>query len=370
MIGAVNYLASEGMNVISFLTLNIGGDDRNVFPYLTYDERLRMDVSRLDQWEIVFDHMDRLGFYLHFKTQETENEMLLDNGEVGVERRLYYRELIARFGHHLALNWNLGEENGALGKRNQSTAQRQAMTQYFHDHDPYRHLVVVHNGKMPGDLLGDASKLTGFSLQTHKPDFSLVHRHVAEWIRKSEEAGRVWVVACDEPGDATHALRPDDDAGNSHEDGRINGLWGCLLAGGAGNEWYFGYKHAHSDLTCQDWRSRDTWWDQCRIALEFFRAHLPFWKMAGDDTLIAAKDGYCFAQPGEVYAILLRKGGATTLDLGDSGAGYTVQWFDPRKGGALQAGSVKTIRGPGKQGIGTPPSEPTRDWVILVKRAK
>ena len=103
------------MNVFSFLTLNIDGDDRNVFPYLTYDERYRMDVSRLDQWEIVFEHADRLGMYLHFKMSETENEMLLDNGDTGVQRKLYYRELIARFGHHLALNWNLGEENGALG---------------------------------------------------------------------------------------------------------------------------------------------------------------------------------------------------------------------------------------------------------------
>ena len=30
---------------------------------------------------------------------------------LGPERKLYCRELIARFGHNLALNWNLGEEN-------------------------------------------------------------------------------------------------------------------------------------------------------------------------------------------------------------------------------------------------------------------
>ena len=35
-----------------------------------------------------------------------------DNGDLGPQRKLYYRELIARFGHHLALNWNLGEEVG------------------------------------------------------------------------------------------------------------------------------------------------------------------------------------------------------------------------------------------------------------------
>ena len=36
IIGAVNYLASKGMNAVSFLTFNIEGDDRNVFLYTDY----------------------------------------------------------------------------------------------------------------------------------------------------------------------------------------------------------------------------------------------------------------------------------------------------------------------------------------------
>ena len=76
LIGALNYLAEEGLNVFSFLPMNIEGDDRNVFPYLDYHERFRLDVSRLAQWEIVFEHADKLGLFLHFKTQETENDQL------------------------------------------------------------------------------------------------------------------------------------------------------------------------------------------------------------------------------------------------------------------------------------------------------
>ena len=49
---------------------------------------------------------------LHLLTQETENETLLDNGETSVQRKVYYKELIARFGHHLGIIWNMGEENG------------------------------------------------------------------------------------------------------------------------------------------------------------------------------------------------------------------------------------------------------------------
>ncbi|MFW6107529.1 MAG: DUF5060 domain-containing protein [bacterium] len=362
IVGAVNYLASEDMNAISFLTLNIGGDDRNVFPYLTYDERRRMDCSRLDQWEMVFEHMDRQGIYLHFKTQETENELLLDSGDLGLERRLYYRELIARFAHHLALNWNLGEEIN-----NASTRQKKAWAQYFWDHDPYRHPIVIHNGANHYDLLGPGSRLTGFSLQTNRPDFRNVHRRTLDYINRSAKAGKPWVVACDEPGDASHALVPDTDD-PTHDNARINALWGCLLAGGAGNEWYFGYRHAHSDLTCQDWRSRDRWWDQCRIALGFFHAHLPFWNMAANDQLTSAKDDFCFAQPGHVYAILLPKGGPTELDLGDAEAAFTVRWFPPRTGGELLAGTVESIRGPGRRDIGAPPSDRDGDWVALVTR--
>jgi hypothetical protein len=366
LIGAIHYLAGEGMNAFSFLPLNIEGDDKNVFPYLDYEERFRLDVSRLDQWEIVFEHADRLGMFIHFKTLETENELLLDGGDLGPERKLYYRELIARFAHHLALNWNLGEEIN-----NATTAQKKAWAQFFHDHDPYRHLIVIHNGANHFDLLGRGSKLTGFSLQTNKPDFRNVHSRVKTYLEKSAAAGKPWAVACDEPGDASHALRPDDDAGDSHEDGRKNALWGTLLAGGWGNEWYFGYKHAHSDLSCEDFRSRDRWWDYCRYALQFFdQNEIPFWEMASHDELTPAPDDYCLAKPGQVYVVYLKNGGTAELDLSNTRGSFEVRWYDPRHGGPLQTGTVRTVRGGSACSLGSPPKEKDKDWVILVRPAQ
>jgi hypothetical protein len=36
LVGAINYLALEkGMNAFSFLPMNIAGDDKNVFPYIS-----------------------------------------------------------------------------------------------------------------------------------------------------------------------------------------------------------------------------------------------------------------------------------------------------------------------------------------------
>jgi len=113
MIGAVNYLADKGMRSFSFIPMTIEGDAKSVFPYISdrKEDWLRMDCSKLAQWDVIFEHADRRGVMMHFKTQEQENDQLLDGGDLGPERRLYYRELIARFGHHLAITWDLGEEN-------------------------------------------------------------------------------------------------------------------------------------------------------------------------------------------------------------------------------------------------------------------
>jgi hypothetical protein len=111
LVGGLNYLASQGVNAVYFLTMNVNGDGRNVWPWTDPAVRDRFDGSKLDQWEIVFSHMTRLGLMLHVVTQETENDHLLDGGDLGPERRLYYRELVARFAHHPAITWNLGEEN-------------------------------------------------------------------------------------------------------------------------------------------------------------------------------------------------------------------------------------------------------------------
>ena len=102
------------------MTMNIGGDGQDVWPWVGSPERkgspsndhLHYDISKLGQWEQVFAHAQRKGIHLHFVLNESEeaNKRELDNGELGVERKLYYRELIARFGHHLALQWNLCEE--------------------------------------------------------------------------------------------------------------------------------------------------------------------------------------------------------------------------------------------------------------------
>ena len=385
IIGAVNYLACKGVNAVSFLTLNIVGDDQNVFPYVSYTDYAHLDVSRLEQWEIVLNHAQERGLFLHFKTQEAENQGLLDGGEVGPQRKLYYRELIARFGHHLALNWNMGEEVGPWQKSPptppQLTPQRLAMAEYFYQNDPYHHHVVIHNGMPFDDLLGPESKYTGVSVQY---SWSAAHQKTLEWLNKSGAAGKPWAVANDEQNPADMGVPPDPGyqvhSGEGIQGGkpytmhdvRKSTLWGVLMAGGWGVEYYFGYKLPQNDLDCQDYRSRDKTWDFCRIALEFFPANnIPLWEMKNADVLIGNPKNdnskYCLAQPGHVYVVYLPNGGTTDIDLGSAVGVYSVAWYNARTGGALQTGSQAVISAPGVKTIGLPPSDPQEDWVALIR---
>lgn len=396
LIGALNYLAGTGANAFSFLPYNAGGDGDNIWPFVSRDEKFHYDVSKLAQWGVVFEHANSLGLYLHFKMQENEMDddrlgqnsnpgnvpESLDGGKLGLERKLYCRELIARFGHNLALNWNIGEEN------TQSTEEIADMVKFIHDTDPYDHHIVIHTfpnqqDKVYAPLLGNNSLLTGASLQN---EWNAVHQRTLKWINESRAAGRPWVVANDEQGPANQGVPPDpgyegfDGWARGHGDERYDlndirkyTLWANLMAGGAGVEYYFGYQLPQNDLVAEDWRSRDRTWNYCRIALEFFHENeVPFWAMTNANALIDnpgnSNDRYCFAQPGELYLVYLPEGGSSTLDLGDASGRFSVKWFNPREGGALQDGSVRRVSGGEVVQLGDAPGDPREDWLVVVRR--
>jgi hypothetical protein len=396
LIGAVNYLSGKGCNAFSFLTYNAGGDGDNVWPFVSRNDKFHYDCSKLDQWGVVFDHGTARGMYLHFKLQETENDdhnrgkkgparipESLDGGELGPERKLYCRELIARFGHNLALNWNLGEEN------TQTTAQQRAMSQYIHDVDPYDHTIALHTypdqqDKIYRPLLGKGSVVAGFSLQNS--NIKDTHSQTVKWVTESAESGRPWIVAFDESGSAAHGQCPDlgykgfdgkDRTGKfiyTPNEVRQQTLWGTLMAGGAGVEYYFGYQFVENDLICEDWRSRDRSWNYCRIALNFFRDNnIPIHQMDNADDLVdnTAHDNsrYCLAKPDAIYLVYLPDGGSHQLDLTKATGKFSIEWFNPRGGGPLSKGAVKRVSGGTQAELGEPPSDTHQDWLAVIRNA-
>jgi len=365
IIGALNYLASKGMNSVYFVTYNIdGGDGRDTWVWTSSDVRDRFDVSKLAQWEIVFRHMDRLGMLLHVVTQETENDQRLGgDSSLNPIRKLYLRELVARFAHHPAVVWNLGEESDLPG------IHLRQISSYIRETDPYDHPITVHTHARMANcyrcIIGEPTfEVT--SIQGRMEDANGEAIRLRRW---SAEMARPWAIFHDEQNPATVGVKPDS-VDPDHDKPRKLELWGNLMGGGSGVEWYFGSDYDHMDINAEDWRSRDLMWDQTRYALEFFRRHLPFPRMQPDNDLASGAPAYVFAEPGrEVVAVYLREGGEAELAL--PAGTYRVRWYDPRNGGELQTGSAMSITSSGEEtpvAIGRPPSEPNQDWAALITR--
>ena len=198
----------------------------------------------------------------------------------------------------------------------------------------------------------------------------------------SAAAKRPWVVANDEQNPADLGVPPDPgyagSTGNAEtKDGTYNlhdirkyTLWGNLMAGGAGVEYYFGYKFPQNDLACEDFRSRDKSWDYGRIALDFFRKNkIPFEEMENANGLVgntkSDNSAWCLAKEKELYLVYLPKGGRAALRIPDDGP-YTVRLFNPRSGGDLQPLSSQAQA---RQLMLQAPQEgAAEDWLFVVRK--
>ena len=357
IIGAVNYMAQTHGNSMYMITFNTdGGDGCDVWPWTTYEERYRFDVSKMDQWEIVFRHLQHKGLQLHIVLAERENRTALENS-LGIQRKLYYRELVARYAHHPVLQWNIGEEH------NISNARRRDYAQYIHDQDPYDHSVAIHStatdpmdfyitGSGGGDPIVGAPMYEVSSIQgaiSEYNEYPIILREA------TANAGRPWAIYADEqtidapPGIDKEIYR------------HTHGTWGHFLGGGAGVEWFLS-----ADLTLEDFSADEGDRLITQHAVDFFEAYLPFWEMEPDNSLTTAPESFAFHKPGEIYAVSLSEGGTTDLDLTGYPGTYTVQWYDPWNGGALQDGTLTTIDGDGLVNIGMPPHTTNEQWVALI----
>ncbi|MFZ5939581.1 MAG: DUF5060 domain-containing protein [Bacteroidota bacterium] len=350
IIGAISYLASQGMNSVYMILMNVMGDGNDIWPWSDPYERARYDISKLAQWDRVFTYMEEKGVLAHFVLQETENEILLDQGQNDKIRKLFYRELVARFSHHLGIIWNLGEENGVASwtPLGQDDGMRKEMAAYLKKLIPYNSIIMMHTHAdlehqelMLIPLLGNPD-FSGPSLQVHAA--ADVHQRVLKWRSLSEFKGRNWICNFDELGPADSGVVPDDNDPD-HDLVRTQCLWGSLMAGGGGVEWYFGYKYPHNDLNCEDWRSREQMWKQTAIARQFFEA-LPLEEMKPFDTMVKPDNAFCFADPSKLIVVFLQPGSKEFSLKGIYNDGeWQVLWVNPKVGNSLEGSPVNVKNG-------------------------
>jgi hypothetical protein len=116
-------------------------------------------------------------------------------------------------------------------------------------------------------------------------------------------------------------------------------------------------------------------WTQSRYALEFFTKNsVPFWTMKNNNAVrvpTGSSDRVLESANGETI-VVQRRGttvGSSIHMVGlPSSNTYTVLWYDPRNGGSLQDGPVKSIFGGGSNVLyGAPPNNPSKDWILLLR---
>lgn len=343
IIGALNYLSSKGVNSVYFLPMNLGGDGQDTYPFINpaggFNNNTRYDISKLHQWNIVLEHAQRKGITSHFVLAETEtgNETWLGSG-LSIQRKLFFRELIARFSYLLAIKWNLSEENDF------SVSELRSFFDYFRQHDPTPHPITFHihpNNFSTYNSFGNDPRLTVTSIQ-YSPN------QAGNYVEASlHREGKTWVVDMDENNPAETGLTD-----SNANDLRKRVLYDVLFSGGS-IEWYFGY---HSlplggDIRAENFRTREQMWNFSQIGREILESGLSFWNFEPRDGLLAGEtnhpeygDAEVFGKAGEGYLIYYPSTLASgALDLRQDNTSYSAQWINPRTGASR--GSSFTVNG-------------------------
>jgi hypothetical protein len=384
IIGALNDLATRKVNSVYFLTMNIGGDGGDVWPWSgkpkrqgdSNNDNLHFDLSKLRQWEIAFAHAQRLGINLHVVLNEAEaaNKKELDDGELGIERKLYYRELIARFGHHNAMSWNLCEEYNI--QFDFGPERIRSFADYIKAVDPYDHPIAVHSAHDPLKELRFTFGDRRFSLTSIQLNQRRIDQLVEDFREATAAAGRPLPVSMDEftlDVGQTESWKPFDRP-VLH---RKQKLWPTLLSGGQ-------IEFILEDLLQTDsfkTPERKKLWKFVAIARTFLEDHLPFWEMEPADGLVDGEStievglgagksfqlgAQVFCKPSVVYAIYFAKATKTgRLDLRKDKGEFQARWFNPRKGEF--EGASRTVTAGEWIEPGNPPADADEDWVLLLK---
>jgi hypothetical protein len=320
------------------MTNNIGGDGRDVWPWLGNTEtdarsnagsNARFDVEKLDVWLELFEYMQTNGVVAYLV-------LLDDDAWTGFNHERYYREMIARFGHLPALMFNISEESG----ENYSFSEALSLAQLLKNIDPYDHPVGIHNINDPRSEYINAPYIDFTSIQTNFSDALDHNDRAVAWINECKSLNtRVLMVGFDEPRPLMNR----------------KGWWSAYMGGAV---W-----EVHVDKPYD--RPISAWepaWTQIGGARTFMES-LPFWEMEPMNNLVRSGTAFALAKPGEVYAFYLPSGGTITVSLAANNT-YDYAWWNPSNGKSGNFEYAGTVSG-GAQSFTSPGSG---DWALRIVR--
>ncbi|MEL6987864.1 MAG: putative collagen-binding domain-containing protein, partial [Bacteroidota bacterium] len=100
-----------------------------------------------------------------------------------------------------------------------------------------------------------------------------------------------------------------------------------------------------------------------------FETYLPYWDMHPDHALVSVDSSYCFAEPGNIYALYIPNYTNASINLTGVMGSYDLYWYDPIKGGDLLKGSITSVDAGKEADLGLPPqNKANKDWVLLLRK--
>ena len=106
---------------------------------------------------------------------------------------------------------------------------------------------------------------------------------------------------------------------------------------------------------------------QSRYALDFFKMYeIPFWKM--ENVALSKSKNHWYLSDEARDVIVVYMPNTNTRARIDARKSYTIKWYNPRTGGSLKNGSLKSLRRGKSRSLGLPPGKSSKDdWVVLLR---
>ena len=349
---AIDYLSSKGVNSVYIITNNIDGDRNDTWPWVgdspaqAKANSRKFNNAKLQKWEDFFSYVQSKGIVLHIVLND-------DSAWNDYDHDLYFREMVARFGHHPGIIWNIGEEANEIYSNDEQLALARKLQQI----DPFNHPVTVHR-KSPWPFLGETDfDLTSIQTGDGANDFTNqrlpnYNEVVREHRRQSNAICHAIPIMIDELPRVTSV---NDQIRTKM---RTQVLYPIFLGGGNFELHYHDAYGQGGSVTMQDLEPMLV---DMRLAREFVE-DLPFFEMEPCNDLLSGRNNLCFGKAGEVYAIYLPGGGSENVNLSQTTGVMDASWFNPRTGDIDPAGSVEG------NGIRTFTAPDNNDWVLqLIK---
>ena len=278
------------------------------------------------------------------------------------DERRYIRYAVARLGGFSNITWDLGDDLD--GFRDEAWSHETGSL--IEELDPYHHLATSH----PVKTIHQDRSSSWFGFTSYQDWSRDQHTLMLESRELQKKAGRTIPQTNEEYGYEDHY--PEwAAAGSDSADVLRRTAWDIYMAGGyqtAGesarrgtNIWPDtggGWMNGRGDDT-------QTMFLGYGHIVDFF-TQFEWWKTSPHDELVN-KGNYCLADPGNLYAIYLPRGGELKIQL--ASGKYRGEWFNATSGQRIELPDV--VEGPSWASPG-PPEESgwhgAQDWALLLRR--